>query len=151
MLDRETLNATFEIRGSTLYRRSTGTPAATGQQYGYTYSTVGNKSYRDYRIIWVMLGRPAARCIDHIDGDPTNNHPDNLRAATIAQNAQNSKLSARNTSGAKGVSWTKFGWRVMVQANKKQHCVGSFRDLEFAELVAIMAREKYHGEFARHA
>jgi hypothetical protein len=28
--------------------------------------------------------------------------------------------------------------------------LGQFQDLELAELVAIMAREKYHGAFANH-
>ena len=36
------------------------------------------------------------------------------------------------------------------QLTGKAKNFGSFKDLELADLVATMVREKYHGEFARH-
>jgi hypothetical protein len=54
--------------------------------------------------------------------------------------------------GVKGVNWNKSNkqWRVRVQVNKKRIHIGDFKDLELAELVAIEARNKYHGNFAKH-
>jgi hypothetical protein len=48
------------------------------------------------------------------------------------------------------VSWHKAQqkWFVYVDVNKKRKNIGYFKDFEFAELVAIEAREKYHGAFA---
>jgi hypothetical protein len=34
--------------------------------------------------------------------------------------------------------------------NKKRKYIGSFEDVELADLVAQEARDKYHGRFARH-
>lgn len=41
-------------------------------------------------------------------------------------------------------------WNVTLAANNKSMYFGSFDDLELAELVAIEARDKYHGKFACH-
>ena len=49
-------------------------------------------------------------------------------------------------------SWkeSKKTWVVRVQTNKNRKYIGSFKDLELAELVAMEARNKYHKEFARN-
>jgi len=41
-------------------------------------------------------------------------------------------------------------WFVYVDVNKKRNNIGYFEDIELAELVAIEAREKYHGAYANH-
>lgn len=46
--------------------------------------------------------------VDHIDGDPSNNHPDNLRAIPIALNNRNAS-HAPGKSGIKGVRMTTSG------------------------------------------
>ena len=67
------------------------------------------------------------------------------------QNAYNTKIRTNNTSGVKGVSWHKKDkkWRVRVCVDGVNNFIGNFDDLELAELVAIEARDKYHGKFAR--
>jgi hypothetical protein len=64
----------------------------------------------------------------------------------------NRKLFKNNTSGCKGVYWNKRNrkWQVSVGVSKKQKHIGYFDDLELAELVALEARDKYHGNFAKH-
>lgn len=90
--------------------------------------------------------------IDHIDGDILNNKIENLRPATHTQNMRNTKLSSRNNSGVKGVNWDKKSnkWRVHISVDGKTKTFGRFKDMELAELIAIEARDKYYGEFARH-
>ena len=48
--------------------------------------------------------------------------------------------------------WRKTGkkWAVQLSINGRQTNLGRFDDLEFADLVATEARDKYHGAFARH-
>ena len=45
--------------------------------------------------------------VDHIDNNKLNNNLNNLRWCTQSENQQNSKLSSRNTTGVKGVSFEK--------------------------------------------
>jgi hypothetical protein len=61
-------------------------------------------------------------------------------------------MPTNNTSGIKGVCWHKSTnrWYVQLQVNKKMKYLGIYEDIELAELVAIEARAKYHGEFARN-
>jgi hypothetical protein len=81
-----------------------------------------------------------------------NNKIENLRAVTNSQNQFNRKISTKNKTGHKGVCvHTQTGkYLVRVSVNGKDKSFGLYEDLELAGLVAEMAREKYHGEFARH-
>jgi hypothetical protein len=91
--------------------------------------------------------------VDHIDGDTANNHPNNLRAATLSGNAQNAKIRRDNISGAKNVCWHKrlSKWGVSLAVSGKLRHFGYFDDFELAAFVASEVRDKYHGEFARVA
>ena len=90
--------------------------------------------------------------IDHIDGNPGNNRIENLREVTHTQNIQNSKINSRNTSGVKGVYWDKqrSKWRAGIRVEGKKTDLGSYNTLKEAEAAVKGAREKYHGEYARH-
>jgi len=119
---------------------------------GYKYVGAGGKHHRLHRVIFFMHHGYLPDVIDHIDGDILNNRIENLRPATHTQNMRNTKLSARNNSGVKGVNWDKKSnkWRVHISVDGKTKTFGRFKDMELAELIAIEARNKYYGEFARH-
>lgn len=119
---------------------------------GYRTTRVDGKSYLVHRLVFMYHNGFMPSVIDHIDGDPRNNKIENLRECTMAQNTANSKRKRTNLSGVKHVRWNKScsKWQVIMQINGKQRHVGVYKDLELAELVAIEARNKYHGEFARH-
>lgn len=119
---------------------------------GYWRIKVDGSTYFAHRLIYSMHNN--GNCpdfVDHIDGDHMNNKIENLREATIVENAQNAKLHVANKSGAKNVSWleSKKCWRVFISVNKKRKC-WSIKDFELAELVAIEARDKFHGKYANH-
>lgn len=64
---------------------------------------------------------------------------------------QNRKINKNNKLGIKGVCWNKNiqKYHVQIGLNGKVKHIGYFEDLEFAELIAQEARDKYHKEFAR--
>lgn len=59
------------------------------QPYPYRQIGLDGHRYLEHRIIAAMHGMPTTACIDHIDGDVSNNHIANLRSATATQNARN--------------------------------------------------------------
>ena len=88
--------------------------------------------------------------VDHIDGNRLNNCRDNLRICSHAQNMRNQKLSKRNTSGYKGVSYDRARrkWAANITAFRRCHHLGRFADPIEAALAYDKAASFYFGEFA---
>ena len=121
---------------------------------GYYRVAINKKQYKLHRLVWIYHNGdiPNGMFVDHIDGDPSNNRIENLRLATNEQNLRNSKISPKNTSGVKGVSWDKSRkkWKAQIRTNYKIKSVGRFDTIEEAEAAIIIARNNLHGDFARH-
>jgi len=131
-------------------RHKAGDRAGTVRTDGRRSVGVNQTLYLEYRVIFFMHHGYWPKEVDHINGDPTDNRIENLRAATRGQNARNTKAQARNKLGVKNVYQRGKKYRVMLTIDKAITYFGSHDSLEFAELVAIEAREKHHGEFANH-
>ena len=116
---------------------------------GYLRASVGGKSYRVHRLIFLYHHGYMPTQVDHIDGNRMNNRIENLREATSSQNNQNRK--ATSSSGIKGVVWHKQSkkWVASICVNRKSIHLGSFLSIEEAALVANKARQSAHGEFYR--
>lgn len=120
---------------------------------GYIRIEINNKAYRAHRLAWLYVyGEMPKLHIDHINSNRSDNRVSNLREATYQENSKNYSTPKTNTSGVKNVSWYKKlnKWVVSLGVNGKKKTIGYFDDIEFAELVAIEARNKYHMEFANH-
>jgi hypothetical protein len=67
-------------------------------------------------------------------------------------NHPNKQYLVGSEAGSRGVSWHKKSkaWLVRVSVDGKSKIIGYFKDLELADLVGNMAREKYHGKFAHN-
>ena len=89
--------------------------------------------------------------VDHIDGNPKNNHLSNLRFATMSENNRNRKTSILNKSGYKGAHFDNQAkrWRVVITVDNKRIHINYFDDFEDAKNARIKAEEKYFGEFKR--
>lgn len=107
-----------------------------------------NKIKNIYLSRYVM-DFPERLSVDHIDGDPLNNRLINLRACTVAENSRNRKTILDIRSGIKGVDYCKGKWRVRICVDGVRHYLGSFDNIEAAQLVYDEACIKYHGKFAR--
>ena len=87
--------------------------------------------------------------VDHIDNNRTNNNITNLRWTSAKQNAQNRTKRSDNTSGYKGVSWSKNTqkWQAYIYINSKKITLGSFVNKDEAINIRIQRAKDEFGEF----
>lgn len=127
--------------------------AGTGSRLGYRVINIDGTLYGEHLLAWYhFYGRWPKREIDHKDCDPSNNRIQNLREADRSNQTANTRISARNTSGFKGVTKTKSGkWRAQIVHRGKHYNLGDFHTAEEAADAYRQAAERLHGEFARAA
>lgn len=109
-----------------------------------------NSRFFAHRIIWKMhYGAEPPEVIDHINGNGVDNRIPNLRKASIAQNAFNSKKRKDNTSGYKGVYFSAFAkkWSAHIRHNGNRKFIGYYETPEEAHEAYQKAAEIHHGEF----
>lgn len=120
---------------------------------GYLMINTCKHIYRAHRIAWLyMTGEWPCGEIDHINGNKQDNRFSNLRICTHQQNNHNQAIRRNNTSGVKGVYWSKVQrkWRGQVCLNYQVHHTEAFEDIRDAEMAVRSLRERLHGEFANH-
>jgi len=151
LLDYDTESGNF-YRKQTLGKCIVGQTAGTKNGCGYLIVWVGGERFLAHRLAWFFVhGVWPENDIDHINGVRTDNRISNLRKATRAQNSMNTKLSIRNTSGLKGVSWhprDKY-WRARCSVNGKQNELGRFKTKDEAFSVYLKFAREHHKEFLR--
>lgn len=103
-----------------------------------------------HRVIFGIPDNDPNR-VDHRDMNTLDNRDENLRYATPAQNAWNQGISKRNTSGYKGVSWSKatHKWSAIIRNGKRSVFLGYFKTAYKAHLAYCEAANRFHGDFAR--
>lgn len=106
--------------------------------------------YKRSRLAFLyMMGRWPSDCIDHINGNSLDDRWDNLREATITQNAWNHKSRKKQSELPMGVRINANGkYSARIGVNKKQIQLGTFDTLTKAHQAYLAAREKYFGQFA---
>ena len=89
--------------------------------------------------------------VDHINGLTLDNRKSNLRNCTHSDNIKNQKLSIRNKTGFRGVSWHKNNklFESRIKSNNISYHLGSFNNIMDAAITYNEAAIKYHGEFAK--
>jgi hypothetical protein len=145
-----TLNA-FATWNAKYAHRATG---GSTNKDGYLRIGINGNSYYAHRLAWLyMTGEWPTDEIDHVNGTTIDNKISNLRQASHAQNMINRKLQKNNTSGHKGVRWSKRDrmWSVSIKTGGRTNYLGYFRDDQFDEAVAVYekAARELHGEFYR--
>jgi hypothetical protein len=161
MLSKEKALELYEYKDGKLYCKTKTSKKSTkikiGDEIGslnsseYLRTRINYKEYFVHKIIFLMHHGYTPQIVDHIDGNTLNNNIENLRAVNLSQNQHNRGIDKRNKSGYKNVSFCKRTkmWAVGIAVKNKKIFLGRFKDIELADLVAIEARKKYHGEYAR--
>lgn len=89
--------------------------------------------------------------IDHINGNPSDNRRQNLRAVTHKQNLQNQRPQTGKSSKYKGVSWNKTNknWNAYIKNNRVKISLGVFKKEKDAARAYDKKAKELFGEFAR--
>lgn len=120
-----------------------------GQQAGapggkYYRVRIDGFGYACHRIVWSLangqLIDPALQ-IDHINGNPLDNRPANLRSCTNLQNHQNRPLTPTT-----GTMWDaeKRKWWAVIYKDWRRIRLGRFKTREEAHAAYLKAKETYH-------
>jgi len=99
----------------------------------------------------LLLDAPPGSDVDHLNGDGLDNRRENLRLATRSQNLWNSRLSAANKSGYKGVAPGRQPghWRALLVHNQRTISLGQYDTPEEAARAYDARARELHGAFAR--
>ena len=132
----------IESRG----RARAGTRAGNTNRQGYRRIKVNGHFYAEHRLVWLVEhGAFPTQELDHIDRVRSNNQIDNLRLVSRKANMENTGRHGRNTSGFKGVGFSKASqkWRAFIGHNGKVKALGYFPTPELAHAAYQEARQKY--------
>lgn len=161
MITQELLKLLFDYHVDGYFiRKKNGKKVVCSSTKGQRYLRVlvNGKPRQLHRMIFLHQNGYLPDTTDHIDGNRFNNRIENLRSITQQQNCLNKKHKSNSSSPYKNVylqpspknkNW-KRNWVVSLTVDKKRKYIGSFEDVELADLVAQEARNKYHGLYARH-
>ena len=117
-----------------------GSVAATKATNGYLVVMVDKKYQSLHRLAFAFMGREVPDCVDHINGDRTDNRWKNLRAATAIENARNQRLHRTNSTGLPGVMWDQRSrWRAYGYLDGRYLALGRYKSL----LDAAAARKSF--------
>lgn len=129
-----------------------GKKAGSPSGEGYSKVCIDNVLYLVHRVCWKLYtGDEPPDYIDHIDDNKENNAWTNFRPATNSQNVANAGVNSANTSGFKGVHFSRgIGkWIARIGHQNKRYHLGVFSDKAAACAVYERAAIRLHGEFAR--
>lgn len=119
---------------------------------GYLRAELGGRLLQAHRVAFALFnGRWPNGDIDHINGDPSDNRPVNLRDVTHTVNMRNMARRCNNQSGHSGVHWNKRTekWTASIGGGSQRVYLGEFTDLSEA-IDARVAAEKNNGYHPNH-
>ena len=135
-------------------KRKVGLMAGSVGRDGYMRVGFMGSDYLAHRVIWALHHGehpPLDMVVDHIDRNPLNNCPKNLRLCKQRENLLNRRGNKIATSDFKGVHWdsSRKKWCASgVDALGKYRALGRFASkLDAANMYNEFAK-KEHGEFA---
>jgi hypothetical protein len=126
----------WRIWSSQFAGKHAGNIHSPGNGYKHWEVRLAGSLYKAHRLVYMLANKvdPSDLEVDHIDGDATNNRPNNLRLANHIENGHNRSKNRNNKSGHKGVSWYKNlrKWVAEIMVDGKRKRLGCFDQLEDA-------------------
>lgn len=126
---------------------------------GYLVGSVLGVHTSAHWVVWAMIhGDWPKFTIDHIDGQKTNNSPNNLRDVSMKENSRNFSLRKDSPVGVTGVFYQQSRaktnnkprprkpWVARIKVNGKNIRLGSFK----TKKEAVDARKKAGAQYAFH-
>lgn len=146
------LEKVLEVREGSLYwaaGKLAGRLAGYRRKDGYRVVTYQGKKYLYHRVLFAMVHGYYPEQVDHIDGDPSNNHISNLRASDAVRNNQNlAAPRSHNRCNSLGVSIRTRGGRVRYRAkivvDGAAMELGEYKTETLAAQAYQRAKEKHH-------
>lgn len=113
---------------------------------GYIRIQVNGKRHMAHRLVWLYIhGVWPLGCVDHINGNRSDNRIENLRDVSPSVNSQNYRNIRRdNTTGFMGVSINGSGFQAVIRVNGKRYGLGTYKTAEQAHRVYVEAKRKMH-------
>jgi len=112
---------------------------------GYKRGILLDKHVRAHQVVWAMTrGAWPDEEIDHVNGDPADNRPENLRTADRQANNKNRAVANNTATGEIGITLTSSSRKPRVRLAGKY--LGVFDTLE----EAIRVRDKKLAELGFH-
>lgn len=145
--DPETGIFRWNIRPNTRIR--VGAIAGRIHRDGHRIICIAGRQFYAHRLAFFYVHGRWPTLIDHKDRNPDNNRIDNLREATPAQNAANSRR--RNLSGFRGAYFYAGKFNASIAVNGRAKHLGRFNTAEEAHFAYLKAARELHGEFVRAA
>lgn len=123
--------------------------AAGNPTHGYIEIGLDGVSYRAHHLAWFFVyGQLPDDCIDHRDGNRSNNAIGNLRQADKAQNAQNrwTATNGKRSCDLLGVTWHKQAgkWKAQIKVDGCNKGLGLFDSAEDAHIAYLHAKRELH-------
>ena len=151
LLDYNKDTGIFTWKKRTSNRIKVGNPAGNKHGNGYIEMCILKQRHLAHRLAWLYEYGELPKLIDHINGNREDNRICNLRPASYAENAYNSKIRSDNKSGVRCVSWDEVrqSWEVRIKLDGKLKHFGNYKDLDEAAKVADKIRKEHHNIFYR--
>lgn len=127
--------------------KAAGTPAN-----GYLSVSIFKDRYRAHRLGYLIVtGVWPTDQLDHRNLDRSDNRFENLREANNSQNNANRPIRRDNTSGRKGVYWSKDKgrWATEIRVMGRKRHLGYFDNIDDAESAYKAATIRFFGAFSR--
>jgi hypothetical protein len=129
-------------------KRFAGMVAGTCVNGSYVSITLGGRTYRAHRLVFLHVHGYLPKEVDHINGIRSDNRINNLRAADKTINGKNQKLKSTNTSGVVGVHMNKEAkkWQSSIRVGGrkgKKLYLGIFSNFDEACAARAAAEAKY--------
>ncbi len=113
---------------------------------GYRVGVIKNIRVAAHRVVFALVNGFWSDCpIDHINGDPSDNRPCNIRAVTYGQNNRNLGIRRANKSGVTGVHWCsrRAAWVAQISDGKRHIFLGRFATIAAAQAARKAAELEY--------
>jgi hypothetical protein len=128
------------------WKMKAGSVAGCVKSTGHCIVNFYGKRFHVHRIVWAIHNQadPGTKTVDHIDRNPANNAPENLRLATYEGQLRNTSL--RQSLYGRGVHRNGDRYYARICIGGKDVALGGFATPEEAFATAQCARAHYLSE-----